>query len=84
MPRIPSLRIGDFLLLLTKRVRRKKLSRRAVDTVLFVRTKTVNHERFLREARPLVEAELREIDADTVGVESAIALDEMTSKKAVE
>ncbi len=84
MPRIPSLRIGDFLLLLTKRVRRKKLSRRAVDTVLFVRTKTVNHERFLREARPLVVAELREIDADTVGVESAIALDEMTSKKAVE
>lgn len=60
------------------------MSRRAVDTVLFVRTKTVNHERFLREARPLVEAELREIDADTVGVESAIALDEMTSKKAVE
>lgn len=55
-----------------------------MDTVLFVRTKTVNHERFLREARPLVEAELREIDADTVGVESAIALDEMTSKKAVE
>ena len=84
MPRIPSLRIGDFLLLLTKCLRRRQLSRRAVDTVLFVRTKTVNHERFLREARPLVEAELREIDADTVGVESAIALDEMTSKKAVE
>ena len=84
MPRIPSLRIGDFLLLLTKRVRRKKLSRRAVDTVLFVRTKTVNHERFLREARPLVVAELREIDIDTVGVESAIALDETTSQKAVE
>lgn len=60
------------------------MSRRAVDTVLFVRTKTVNHERFFREARPLVEAKLREIDADTVGVESAIALDEMTSKKAVE
>ena len=60
------------------------MSRRAVDTVLFVRTKTVNHERFLREARRLVEAKLREIDADTVGVESAIALDVMTSKKAVE
>ena len=55
-----------------------------MDTVLFVRTKTVNHERFLREARRLVEAELREIDAYTVGVESAISLDEMTSKKAVE
>ncbi|WP_260670037.1 hypothetical protein [Streptococcus gordonii] len=38
----------------------------------------------LREARRLVVAELREIDIDTVGVERAIALDEMTSKKAVE
>jgi len=38
----------------------------------------------LREARRLVVAELREIDADTVNVESAIALDEMSSKKAVE
>ena len=55
-----------------------------MDTVLFVRTKAVNFDTFLREARPLVEAKLREIDADTVGVESAIALDEMTSKKAVE
>lgn len=53
MPRIPSLRIGDFSM-------------------------------SLREARWLVVAELREIDADTVSVESAIALDEMTSKKAVE
>ncbi len=46
-----------------------------MDTVLFVRTKTVNHERFLREARRLVVAELRESDTDTVGVRSAIALD---------
>ena len=38
----------------------------------------------LREARPLVEAELREIDADTIGVGRAIALDEMSSQKAVE
>lgn len=38
----------------------------------------------LREARRLVVAELREIDTDTFGVESAIALDEMTSQKAVE
>ena len=55
-----------------------------MDAVLFVRTKAVNFDPSLREARPLVEVELREIDADTVGVESAIALDEMTSKKAVE
>ena len=38
----------------------------------------------LREVRPLVEAELRDIDAETVGVVSAIALDETTSQKAVE
>ena len=55
-----------------------------MDAVLFVRTKAVNFDPSLREARPLVEAELREIDADTVGVESAIALDETTSQKAVE
>ena len=55
-----------------------------MDAVLFVRTKAVNFDPSLREARPLVEAKLREIDADTVGVESAITLDEMTSKKAVE
>ena len=84
MPRIPSLRIGDFLLLLTKQLRRSQLSRRAVDTVLFVRTKAVNFDTSLREARRLVVAKLREIDADTVSVESAIALDEITSQKAVE
>ena len=55
-----------------------------MDAVLFVRTKAVNFYTYLREARPLVVAELREIDADTIGVESAIALDEMISKKAVE
>ena len=55
-----------------------------MDTVLFVRTKTVNHERFLREARRLVVAELREIDTDTVGVESAIALDETSPQEEVE
>ena len=38
----------------------------------------------LREARRLVVAELREIDTDTVGVESAIARCETTSQKAVE
>lgn len=55
-----------------------------MDTVLFVRTKAVNFDTSLRKAQTLVEAELREIDTDTVGVESAIALDEMTSKKAVD
>ena len=55
-----------------------------MDAVLFVRTKAVNFDPSLREARRLVVAELREIDADTVGVESAIALDEMSSQKAVE
>ena len=38
----------------------------------------------LNEARPLVEAELRDIDAETIGVVSAIVLDETTSQKAVE
>ena len=53
MPRIPSLRIGDFSM-------------------------------SLRVARPLVAAGLRDIDTETIGVVSAIALDETTSKKAVE
>ena len=39
---------------------------------------------FLREARLLVAAELRDIDTETVDVVSAIALDETTSQKAVE
>jgi len=55
-----------------------------MDAVWFVRTKAVNFDTSLREERWLVVAELREIDADTVSVESAIALDEMTSQKAVE
>ena len=73
-----------MLSLLTKRGRRAKLSHRAVDAVLFVRTKSVNLESFLREARRFVSAELRDIDSETVGVVSAIALDETTSQKAVE
>ena len=60
------------------------MSHRAIDTILFVRTKAVNFDTSLREARRLVVAELREIDADTIGVERAIALDETTSQKAVE
>jgi len=56
-----------------------------MDAVWFVRTKAVNFDTSLREARPLVEAELREIDTETAyHVVSSIALDEMTSKKAVE
>lgn len=55
-----------------------------MDAVLFVRTKSVNLESFLREARRFVSAELRDIDSETVGVVSAIALDETTSQKAVE
>ena len=60
------------------------MSHRTVDAVLFARTKTVNLESFLRQARSLVVAELRDIDIETVNVVSAIALDETTSQKAVE
>ena len=60
------------------------MSLRAVDTVLSMRTKTVNFATTLREAKQLVVAELRDIDTETVGVVSAIALDETTSQKAVE
>ena len=65
-----------MLLLLMKQLRRRQLSRSAMDAVLFVRTKSVNLELSLKEARQLVAAELRDIDAETVGVVSAIALDE--------
>ena len=67
-----------------KQLRRRQLSRRAMDAVLFVRIKAVNLESSLREARPLVAAELRDIDTETAYVVSAIALDETTSQKAVE
>ena len=59
-----------------KQLRRRQLSRRAMDAVLFVRTKAENPETPLREERALVEAELRDIDAETRSVVSAIALDE--------
>ena len=55
-----------------------------MDAVLFVRTKSVNLESSLKEARQLVAAELRDIDTETIYVVSAIALDETTSQKAVE
>ena len=47
-----------------------------MDAVLFVRTKSVSLESFLRVAKRLVVAELRDIDTETIYVVSAIALDE--------
>lgn len=70
-------------MLLTKRDRRTKLSLRAVDTVLSMRTKTVNFATTLREARLSVAVELRDIDTETVGVVSAIALDETSPQDEV-
>ena len=55
-----------------------------MDAVLFVRTKSVNLETSLREERRLVEAELRDIDTETVEVVSAIALDEASPQEEVE
>ena len=55
-----------------------------MDAALSVRTKAVNFESSLREARLSVIAKLRDIDTETVGVVSAITLDETTSQKAVE
>ena len=48
-----------------------------------MRTKAVNLESFLREAKTLVTAELRDIDTETVGVVSAIALDETSPQDEV-
>lgn len=67
-----------------KQLRRRKLSHRAVDAVLFARTKSVNLESFLRQARRLVSAELRDIDTETVDVVSAIALNETNLQEEVE
>ncbi len=55
-----------------------------MDAVLFVRTKSVNLETSLREERRLVEAGLRDIDTETIGVVSAIALDEASPQEEVE
>ena len=55
-----------------------------MDAVLFVRTKSVNLETSFRVARPLVAAELRDIDAETAYVVSAIALDETNLQEKVE
>ena len=67
-----------------KQFRRRKLSRRAMDAVLFVRTKAVNLKSSLIEARRLVAAELRDIDTETVDVVSAIALNETNLQEEVE
>ena len=60
-----------------KRDRRTKLSLRAVDTVLFMRTKTVNFATTLREARQLVTAELRDIDIEEVSIVRAAYFDKI-------
>ena len=55
-----------------------------MDAVLFVRTKSVSLESSLRVARPLVAAGLRDIDTETIGVVSAIALDETSPQEEIE
>ena len=65
-----------MLCVLTKRVRRTKLSHRAVDAVLSVGTKAVHLEETHSQARPLVEAELRDIDAEERSDVSAMCLKE--------
>lgn len=54
-----------------------------MDTVLFVRTKAVNFNPSLRQARLLVATALIDIDAETVGAVSAIALDETSPQEEV-
>ena len=60
-----------------KQLRRRQLNLRAVDAVLFVRTKSVNLETSLREARRFFSAELRDIDAETVSVVGATYFDKI-------
>jgi len=52
------------------------LSYRAVDAVLFVRKKAIYLEVTISEARPLVEAELRDMDAEERSEVSARSLNE--------
>ena len=52
------------------------MSHRAVDAVLFLGTKAVHLEKTIIEARPLVEAELRDIDAEERSDVSARSLNE--------
>ncbi|KAA0967272.1 hypothetical protein FXF62_00955 [Streptococcus cristatus] len=60
-----------------KQLRRRQLRHRAMDAVLFVRTKSVNLETSLREARLLVASEFRDIDAETVSVVGATYFDKI-------
>ena len=64
-------------MLLMKPVRRTKLSLRAMDAVLFVRTKSVNPETSLRNARQLSAAELRDIDIEEVSIVRAAYFDKI-------
>lgn len=43
-----------------------------MDAVLFVRTKSVNLETYLIEARQLVEAEFRDIDTEILSIVRAV------------
>lgn len=52
------------------------MSHRAVDAVLFLGTKAVHLEETISQARPLVEAELRGIDAEERSDMSARSLNE--------
>ena len=54
------------------------MSHRAVDAVLFLGTKAVHLEETIIEARPLVEAELKDIDAEEWSEVSARSLNERT------
>lgn len=54
------------------------MSYRAVDAVLFLGTKAVHLEKTIIEARPLVEAGLRDIDAEERSDVSARSLNERT------
>ena len=60
------------------------MSYRAVDAVLSVRKKAIYLEETHSEARPSVEAGLRDIDTETVDVVSAIALDETSPQEEIE
>lgn len=59
-----------------KRVRRTKLSHRAVDAVLSLGTKAVHLEETHSQARPLVEAGHRDMDAEERSDVSAKSLNE--------
>lgn len=65
-----------MLSLLTKRGRRAKLSHRAVDAVLSLGTKAVYLGVTFSQARSLVEAKLRDMDAEERSDVSARSINE--------